>query len=308
MRLAATRLARRLARDGTILFGLLYALASLAGYAPPPGDLEIYWATGLQYPEVYAPATPGSGMATPYPPPFLVLFAALHLLPWPVVVIGWQVATFAALWYLARTWAPLVIAAGIAFAFVPELTPIGAPFQVAAHGNAHLLMSAAVVAGLRHPGAWAGALLTKMTPGVGLLWYVLRREWRPLGVALGVTAAIALASVAVWPTGWPEYIAFGLRNIGGSESWGPPFAVRLAMSVALLAVGAWRGWLWTVPIAAGWAVLVLYPWWMVTTWLGVIPLLRRKEAPAISEETTGARRRAAHGHATRVFPRRLRSP
>jgi hypothetical protein len=60
-------------------------------------------------------------------------------------------------------------------------------------GNIHAFMGLAVIAGLRWPGFWAFMLLTKVTPGVGLLWFVFRREWRSLAIAIGVTAAIATA-------------------------------------------------------------------------------------------------------------------
>ena len=45
-------------------------------------------------------------------------------------------------------------------------------------GNIHLLLGAVIVAGFRWPWLWALPLLTKVTPGVGLLWFALRREWR----------------------------------------------------------------------------------------------------------------------------------
>ena len=61
-------------------------------------------------------------------------------------------------------------------------------------GNIHLLLAAAIVLGFRWPGTWAFVLLTKVTPGVGLLWFAVRREWRSLGIALGATAAIVAVS------------------------------------------------------------------------------------------------------------------
>ena len=43
----------------------------------------------------------------------------------------------------------------------------------------------AIVLGFRWPFTWAFVLLTKVTPGVGLLWFAVRREWRSLAIALG---------------------------------------------------------------------------------------------------------------------------
>ena len=68
-----------------------------------------------------------------------------------------------------------------------------------AGGNIHLLLAAAIVLGFRWPWTWAIVLLTKITPGIGLLWFVVRREWRDLAIALGATAAIVAVSFLVWP-------------------------------------------------------------------------------------------------------------
>ncbi len=58
-------------------------------------------------------------------------------------------------------------------------------------GNIHLMLGAAIVLGFRYPAAWAFPILTKVTPGVGILWFAVRREWRPLFMAVAVTAAVA---------------------------------------------------------------------------------------------------------------------
>ena len=63
------------------------------------------------------------------------------------------------------------------------------------HGNIHLWIAAAIALGFRYPWTWGFVLLTKVTPGVGLLWFAVRREWRALGIALGVTGAIVAVSL-----------------------------------------------------------------------------------------------------------------
>ena len=55
-------------------------------------------------------------------------------------------------------------------------------------GNVHILIAVAILLGFKHPWTWAFVLLTKTTCGVGLLWFVVRREWRSLWIALGATA------------------------------------------------------------------------------------------------------------------------
>ena len=73
------------------------------------------------------------------------------------------------------------------------------------HGNVHLWIAAAIVLGFRYPWTWAFVLLTKVTPGLGLVWFAARREWRSLAIALGVTAAIVAVSLVLdrqlWPSG-----------------------------------------------------------------------------------------------------------
>ena len=65
----------------------------------------------------------------------------------------------------------------------------------------------------RWPGTWSFVLLTKVTPGIGLLWFAARREWRNLAIALGVTAAIVAVSMAIDPALWRSWIELLLREV-----------------------------------------------------------------------------------------------
>ena len=51
------------------------------------------------------------------------------------------------------------------------------------HGNVHLLIAAAIALGFSYPWTWSFVLLTKVTPGLALVWFAVRREW-PDGVAV----------------------------------------------------------------------------------------------------------------------------
>jgi len=123
-------------------------------------------------------------------------------------------------------------------------------------GNINILLGAAIVLGFRHPSAWAFVLLTKVTPGVGLLWFVFRRKWRDLGIALGTTAAIVAVSAALAPNLWTIWI----ERLAASSSLGPnptaivlldlPLTVRLTIGAALIAVAAWKGWRWLALLSA----------------------------------------------------------
>ena len=88
-------------------------------------------------------------------------------------------------------------------------------------GNIHLLLALAIVLGFRLAGTWSFVLLTKVTPGIGLLWFAARREWRTLAIALGATAAIVacrLSSTRPCGVAWIDLL---LREASGTASAGP---------------------------------------------------------------------------------------
>ena len=73
--------------------------------------------------------------------------------------------------------------------------------------NINILIVGAVLLGFRWPWTWAFIILTKVTPGVGVLWFAVRREWRNFAIATGATLAIAIASRIVAPDMWHQYFA-----------------------------------------------------------------------------------------------------
>lgn len=116
-----------------------------------------------------------------------------------------------------------------------------------------------MVLAVRHgqPSAWAAVLLTKVTPGVGVLYHAGRREWWPLLLALATPAAIVLAT---WPTGlWPAWIASlqaGTANYGTVDVLAP-LPARLAVG-ALVCLASAR-WVWLLPVGMLVAVPGLWP-------------------------------------------------
>jgi hypothetical protein len=140
-------------------------------------------------------------------------------------------------------------------------------------------MGLAVIAGLRWPAAWAFILLTKVTPGVGLLWFVFRREWRSLAIAIGVTAAIAIPTMILRPELWFEWFEALLHAQGGPQLASGIFAVplvpRLAVGVVLLWWGARSDRTWVVPIAVALGLPVLWDHGMAimlaSIWLAMHP-------------------------------------
>ena len=114
----------------------------------------------------------------------------LTLLPWTPFIVTYLALNLVAVLVLGRRWTPLLI-----LAFPPIALEL-------INANIHLFIAVAIWAGLRWPGAWAFMLLTKVTPGVGVLWFAARREWRNLAIALGTTLAIVAVGFVIAPQQW----------------------------------------------------------------------------------------------------------
>jgi hypothetical protein len=134
-------------------------------------------------------------------------------------------------------------------------------------------------------------LLTKITPGIGLIWFVVRREWRSLGVAVAATAALVAISWLTAPALWTEWIATlaGNRAVATSNSIAVPLLVRLPVAMALVAWGAWTDRRWTVPVAATLALPVLWIHGLAML-AAVVPLavVARRRSPQPNEIPTPA--------------------
>jgi hypothetical protein len=227
-------------------------------------DARSYY--GLNLADLYAGRTNWNTIgAYPYSPAFAQLVYPLNLLPWPVFVAAWTGLLLAAVFFLTG---PRLLLLGLA---------LGA--MEIAGGNISLLLTVAIVAGFRYPWTWAFVILTKITPGIGLLWFALRREWRQLGIALGATAAIVGVSYLLMPGAWQDWIALLAANTGKGGTWAAvpvPLLIRGPIGVALLIWGAPRNQRWVVPIAAMLALPALW-YGSLSMVLGVIPLTTPEE-------------------------------
>ena len=104
-----------------------------------------------------------------------------------------------------------------------------------------------MVIGFRKPAAWSFVLLTKVTPGIGLLWFVARREWRNLTIALGATALIVGISFVIAPGLWLEWPR-SILAVQGRPA--PVVTVARVLAAALLVIwGARTNRPWTVIVA-----------------------------------------------------------
>lgn len=213
----------RAVRDGLSVAGLL-VLAVFMLSDGPGYDFFAYWAVDPADP--YA-VKEGFG-AYHYAPPLVWLAGPLKLLPWPLAYWIWFGFLLVVLAWLARDWA----LAWLAF------PPVSSELF---HGNIHLLLAAALVLSLRWPAAFAFIALTKVSPGVAAIWWLVRREWRKLAIALGASAAVIAVSVALAPALWPAWVI----HLSGQANEAPnliaiPLTLRLPIAAAIVAWAAWR--------------------------------------------------------------------
>lgn len=244
---------RRLLRDAAVVAGLVFAGYLFVVSAGQKGslafDVVAYWGVDLARP--YGGTVGDLGFFA-YAPPVALLLAPFTALPWPLFVGLWYVVLAGALVWLAR--GRLVdLATLLAFPFVAiDLY----------HGNIHLLLAAAIALGMRHPAAWAFVLLTKVTPGIGLLWFVVRREWRSLAVALGATGAIVAMTALILPAQWLAWLQMLTASAGTPPPWPAlpiPLWLRLPVAASIVVWGARTDRVWTVPLAAALSLPALWP-------------------------------------------------
>ena len=254
----------RVARDAAcVLGGLWFVTGQIAAYhVISLIDAQMYWGVNLTSP--YAGFSWGGQWAFSYAPPIALVFGLVHAIPWPVFATLWTMMNVAILvWLLrGRPWVAIALAQPIADALLT--------------GQIELLMTAAIVWGFRYPAAWAVPILTKIGPGIGLLWFALRGELRSLFVAGGVTLAICALSIVIVPRWWFDWVEFLTYRTGGPT---PAFYLRVPLAVILITWGARSNRRWTVPAAAILALPVVYMHSLVML-AGVSYLLGRRETQA----------------------------
>ena len=210
-------------------------------------DAYTYWSASLDDP--YRGPELGLPGAYLYSPAFLQALTPLRLLPWEIFHAVWAALGFAALIFLVGP-----VGAALSVTLLPFV------YRDLLVGNIHLVLAAAIVIGLRHPGAWALPLLTKVTPAVGLLWFAVRGEWRRLAVALLTTLVITGISFAWSPELW---VAWVVRLRGDTGTAGHLYValigVRLVIAALVVLYAGRTGRPWLIPIAALLALPILWP-------------------------------------------------
>ena len=146
-----------------VILGVFCALRllSVEPWLSPAFDLYAYWSTHLGLD--FTATRPGDPGAFLYSPAFAHAIWPVTWLPWPLFAAGWTAFVGGVLVWLSGRWAIVLL-------FVIPVT------MSIAIGQVDLLIAAAIVIGFRWPAAWALPILTKVTPGVGLLWFGVRRR------------------------------------------------------------------------------------------------------------------------------------
>lgn len=197
-----------------------------------------------------------------YSPAFAVMVEPFRWVDpvWLLLMI--RIGSAIALGYLVTPWLGAVLIIG-QFPGVREELGVG---------NLDLVTAAILVLVLTRPWLWATLLLTKVTPGVGLVWHLARREWRALAVA-GVSTIVVVVAALPWMTGawteWMQVLTGDNLDIADAHVVYPLWA-RGLVAVAIVALAAATDRAWLVPIA----VAVSFPNPNVAHWLVMLAIPR----------------------------------
>jgi hypothetical protein len=215
-------------------------------------DAHAYWLAAQSEASHVYDSAPGQRDAFLYSPAFLAVIRPLGVLSWPSFYCAWLgTLTIVLLWLvkpLPVRWAvPLVLLCS------PELL----------NGNIFIFLAASTVLAFRHPSVWAFGALTKVTPGIGLLWSAARGDWREAIRGASAIALIIGLGFVVQPGIWAAWFDFLESNSGGTPDGVIGFAVRSLIAVAIVLIAAPRG----IAFLVGPAILLATP--VITT---IMPL------------------------------------
>lgn len=267
---------------------------------------------GNLYDFTYARDTPDFPLPFTYPPFAALVFLPLHLLPFGVLGVAWQLLTVAALFFVVRVALELVVgpearnrrwtAVALVWTAVGIWTePVRTTLD---YGQINVFLVLGVMVAVRSNRWWlSGGLVgilagIKLTPAISGLYFVARRRWREAFFSAAVFVATVLISWLVLgeqartyftslfgdaerigPVGsvWNQSLRGALsRLVGEDVGTGPLWIVSVAVCAAL-AFAAWRSLesgdrLGTLLVVQMLGLLVSPISW-VHHWVWVIPLL-----------------------------------
>jgi hypothetical protein len=121
---------------------------------------------------------------------------------------------------------------------------------------------------------WAIPLLTKPSMGIGLVWFLVRGEWRKAAIPVAIAGTLAGLSFAFAPHLWFDWLT--LLAGGTAQTGEAPYPwsiwVRLPLALAIAVWGARTNRPWTVVVASALALPRLY-YQSPAILIAVIPLI-----------------------------------
>lgn len=209
-------------------------------------DAHAYWSAGKEGP-TYDKA-PGAADAFLYSPAFLLAISPLSILPWPAFFAIWVCIETAVLGWLIKP-LPKRWSVPVFMCCIPELTV----------GNINILIAGAAVLALKMPAVWVFAVFTKVAPGVGMLWFAFRGDWRRFLHSVVSTIVVVIILLTFdYSTNFSGWITFLLQNDEGTQDGQFGFALRFVLAVILVAVGARIQKAWLIAPAMLFASPILF--------------------------------------------------
>jgi hypothetical protein len=200
---------------------------------------------------------------------------------WPLLFLPFE--AFALLLRVIEVVSLVLLTGPLAGALI-FTTPVASEVNAA---NINLLIAVVMVLGFRWPVLWVIPLLTKPSMGVGLVWFIVRGEWRKAAIPIGIAGGLAGVSFLFNQGLWFEWVNFLATNTPPVGEWPYPYPiwVRFPIALALVIWGAKTHRPWTVAVASALALPRLYyqsPAILIAVvplipWLGrlVVPWTRR---------------------------------
>jgi hypothetical protein len=252
-------------RDALVIVGLLRAgyyffVQNIQPWTFLGIDTRAYYRVDLAHP--YATSGVGDISSFLYSPAFAQVVAPFGILPFELFYGLWAAVSLAILWWLVRPW-PWILPI-LSLPIIYELCV----------GNVNYLLAAAIVLAFRSPSFWAFPALTKITIGMGVLWFAVRREWRSCAIALATLVAIVAISFVLSPSAWLDWYAFLTASSGMNDQ----LPLRFAASIVLVAFGAMTNRPWLVPIAVWFA----QPNVIINSWVILLAAVRLWRIPPVS--------------------------
>jgi Glycosyltransferase family 87 len=207
----------------------------VASYWSEPNDNLAYWLAGQRLAAGLPVYVSGEAAFAPYayhyPPPLAQALAPLTLVvPTLAYLVAYRALELLVTWDLAgRRMLPML-------ALIAVL-PVAVELRFE---NVHLFVALGIVVGLRRwPWLFAVGAVVKLSPGLGVVYLLLRRRWRDAVVAIVIGLVIAGVSGVLDADLWRAWLdsVLGRADVVGNSLLPVPYIARAFAGLALAAVG-----------------------------------------------------------------------